>query len=75
MYNRFRRLDKEEYGTIGSDAFLSIPELSMNPLIMRLIRVFDTNGDDSINFRQFVTVLSAFKKDSPPQKKIECKNF
>jgi serine/threonine-protein phosphatase 2B regulatory subunit len=72
LYKRFQRLDKEGYGTISTDAFLSIPELAMNPLIMRIIRVFDPNNDDNVNFKQYVTTLSALSPNAPPEEKLKC---
>lgn len=72
LYKRFKRLDRDEQGTISTDAFLSIPELSMNPLIMRVIRVFDTNNDDNVNFRQFATTLAVFSRAAPPEQKMDC---
>lgn len=75
LYKRFQRLDKEGYGTINTDAFLSIPELSMNPLTMRIIRVFDPTNDDNVNFKQFVTTLSALSPKASPEEKLKCKIF
>ena len=75
LYDRFKRLDREGYGTISSDAFLSIPELSMNPLSKRVIRVFDPNNDDNVNFRQFATTLAVFSRDAPKEQKMECTSF
>ena len=55
LYRRFRALDKGHKGYISADEFLSIPELSINPLAKRLERVFE-----SVNFKEFVGFLSAF---------------
>jgi Ca2+-binding EF-hand superfamily protein len=40
LYRRFERLDKDGAGSISTDEFLSIPELAMNPLAMRVISLF-----------------------------------
>ncbi|KAJ3377546.1 Calcineurin subunit B type 2, partial [Lobulomyces angularis] len=40
LYNRYKHLDKDKTGSIRNDEFLSIPELSMNPLASRIIKVF-----------------------------------
>jgi Ca2+-binding EF-hand superfamily protein len=48
----------------------------MNPMVMRIISVFD--GDDSVSdechvtFRQFVKTLSVFHLEAPIEQKIEC---
>ena len=39
LYNRFRALDKGRKGYITADEFLAIPELSINPLAQRLVRI------------------------------------
>lgn len=46
LYSRFRTLDRGRKGYISADEFLTIPELSINPIAPRLVRLFD-----SINFR------------------------
>lgn len=60
-------------GTITSADFMSIPELAMNPLVSRIIGLFDTRHDDHINFEQFVTTLSVFSLRGDPKDKLRCK--
>uniref|UniRef100_A0A7S4IEA8 EF-hand domain-containing protein n=1 Tax=Vannella robusta TaxID=1487602 RepID=A0A7S4IEA8_9EUKA len=71
LYRRFKHLDRDKMDVISTDAFLSLPELSMNPLIMRVIRVFDDNNDDEVSFVQFAETLSVFSRDADPEKKME----
>eukprot|EP00123_Amoebidium_parasiticum_P019654 comp29152_c0_seq1/m.47221 comp29152_c0_seq1/g.47221 ORF comp29152_c0_seq1/g.47221 comp29152_c0_seq1/m.47221 type:complete len:179 (-) comp29152_c0_seq1:588-1124(-) len=72
LYKRFKRLDKDNSGTITADDFLSIPELAINPLISRVIAVFDDEDGDNVNFRQFIEVLSVFRNtEDNRDKKIE----
>ena len=40
LYKRFKRLDKDEKGSISTDEFLTIPEMSMNPLVSRILSLF-----------------------------------
>eukprot|EP01135_Chromosphaera_perkinsii_P001278 Nk52_evm5s164 gene=Nk52_evmTU5s164 len=63
LYRRFKQLDKANTGTISTDDFLAIPELAMNPLVTRVIAIFDEQHNDSVNFKQFVTALSVFRVD------------
>merc|ERR1712183_349351 len=44
----------------SADEFLSIPELAGNPLLSRIIAIFDTNKDEEIEFTEFVKALSTF---------------
>ena len=37
LYRRFRALDRGRKGYISGDEFLTIPELSINPLASRLV--------------------------------------
>jgi hypothetical protein len=65
LYRRFRSLDRARKGFISAEEFLGIPELSINPLAQRLVRMFE-----SVNFREFVKVLSAFSPKASRADKI-----
>ena len=65
LYRRFRALDKGHKGYISADEFLSIPELSINPLAKRLERVFE-----SVNFKEFVGFLAAFSPRASREAKV-----
>lgn len=54
LYKRFQHLDKDSSGWIGTDDFLSIPELAMNPLQKRIIKLFDQNDDDKVSYLEFM---------------------
>eukprot|EP01130_Rhizamoeba_saxonica_P013091 TRINITY_DN5550_c0_g1_i1.p1 TRINITY_DN5550_c0_g1~~TRINITY_DN5550_c0_g1_i1.p1 ORF type:complete len:177 (-),score=42.60 TRINITY_DN5550_c0_g1_i1:57-587(-) len=69
LYKRFKRLDRLDTGQITTDDFLSIPELAMNPLVMRVIAMF-TDGSDSVNFKQFIQTLSVFSTKGSDEDKI-----
>eukprot|EP01024_Parvocaulis_polyphysoides_P045227 TRINITY_DN42232_c0_g1_i3.p2 TRINITY_DN42232_c0_g1~~TRINITY_DN42232_c0_g1_i3.p2 ORF type:complete len:182 (+),score=35.40 TRINITY_DN42232_c0_g1_i3:150-695(+) len=55
LYSRFRILDRGSKGYITAEIIKNIPELSVNPLAQRIIRMFD-----NVNFKDFVLLLSAF---------------
>eukprot|EP01025_Chloroclados_australasicus_P042801 TRINITY_DN4554_c0_g1_i1.p2 TRINITY_DN4554_c0_g1~~TRINITY_DN4554_c0_g1_i1.p2 ORF type:complete len:206 (+),score=11.93 TRINITY_DN4554_c0_g1_i1:71-619(+) len=55
LYSRFRTLDRGSKGYITSEIIKNIPELSINPLAQRIVRLFD-----NVNFKDFVQLLSAF---------------
>ena len=52
-------------GFITSEEFLSIPELSINPLSKRLAFFFE-----SINFKEFLGLLSAFSSKASRDEKL-----
>ncbi|KAL6052024.1 Calcineurin subunit B type 2 [Balamuthia mandrillaris] len=60
LHRRFVKLDKDGSGTLTADEFLSIPELAVNPLLERIIDIFDTNKDEEIEFSEFVGALATF---------------
>ncbi|KAG2423572.1 hypothetical protein HXX76_015212 [Chlamydomonas incerta] len=55
LYKRFRALDRGRKGYISPEEFLSIPELSINPLAQRLVRAAECP-----NFRDFVRLVAPF---------------
>eukprot|EP00164_Ancoracysta_twista_P002387 GFYU01003162.1.p2 GENE.GFYU01003162.1~~GFYU01003162.1.p2 ORF type:complete len:180 (+),score=67.82 GFYU01003162.1:34-573(+) len=71
LYKRFRKLDKDNSGTITADEFLMIPELAMNPLVLRVISIFDADKDDNVNFKEFVTAMSIFTTKGHKEAKLQ----
>jgi serine/threonine-protein phosphatase 2B regulatory subunit len=71
LYKRFKKLDRDGSGTITSDEFLMIPELAVNPLRQRVIAIFDTDKDESVNFKEFISALSVFSAKGEKQAKLE----
>jgi serine/threonine-protein phosphatase 2B regulatory subunit len=66
LYKRFQKLDRNQSGTLEADELMMIPELAMNPLVPRIVAVFD-----SVNFRQFVNNLGVFGPNGSVEDKIE----
>jgi Ca2+-binding EF-hand superfamily protein len=70
LYRRFKDLDRSNTGLLSAADFVAIPEFAINPLGLRIVALFDTNGTDTINFKQFCETLSAFRPDAPLEKKL-----
>jgi serine/threonine-protein phosphatase 2B regulatory subunit len=51
-------LDKNNNGLLDPDEFFDVPELKDNPVVQRIIKIFDKNGDGKISFYEFVMGLS-----------------
>ncbi|XP_077216354.1 uncharacterized protein LOC143850944 isoform X2 [Tasmannia lanceolata] len=66
LYKRFCQLDRNSKGFISADEFLSVPEFAVNPLSLRLLRMVD-----GLNFKDFVSFLSAFSSHASLPQKIE----
>ena len=48
---RFKKLDIDKNGTISIEEFMSLPELQQNPLVRRVIDLFDTDRNGEIDFK------------------------
>jgi hypothetical protein len=48
---RFRKLDLDGSGALSIDEFMSIPELQQNPLVQRVIDIFDADSNGEVDFR------------------------
>ncbi|KAK2764887.1 Calcineurin subunit B [Arachnomyces sp. PD_36] len=67
---RFMKLDKDNSGTIERDEFLSLPQVSSNPLATRMIAIFDEDGGGDVDFQEFVSGLSAFSSKGNKEEKL-----
>jgi len=70
LYRRFKLLDKDGSGTLTTNEFLSIPDLALNPLLERILQIFDTNKDDEIQFSEFIGVLSTLSDKGTKEDKL-----
>jgi serine/threonine-protein phosphatase 2B regulatory subunit len=70
LHKRFRKLDKDGNGTISRDEFNSVPALAANPLLERVLTVFDTDGDKNVDFKEFVRALAVFSNEVEKREKL-----
>eukprot|EP00656_Telonema_subtile_P013341 TRINITY_DN16775_c0_g1_i3.p1 TRINITY_DN16775_c0_g1~~TRINITY_DN16775_c0_g1_i3.p1 ORF type:complete len:169 (+),score=20.61 TRINITY_DN16775_c0_g1_i3:165-671(+) len=70
MYKRFSRLDRANSGSISRAEFLRIPELMSNPLAEHILNTLDADRDKTVDFEEFVKVLSAFSSGGEPGEKL-----
>lgn len=58
---RFRKLDLDNSGALSIDEFMSLPELQQNPLVQRVIDIFDADGNGEVHSniasRSFTPIL------------------
>ncbi|XP_036365617.1 calcineurin subunit B type 1-like [Octopus sinensis] len=57
---RFRKLDVDKSGSLSLDELSFFPQSRKNPLVQRVIDIFDTDGNGEINFKEFIDGLSQF---------------
>jgi serine/threonine-protein phosphatase 2B regulatory subunit len=70
LYRRFKLLDKDGSGTLTTNEFMSIPDLALNPLLERILQIFDKNKDDEIQFSEFISVLSTLSDKGTKEDKL-----
>ncbi|KAJ3367907.1 calcineurin subunit B [Allomyces macrogynus ATCC 38327] len=70
LYKRFMKLDKDGSGTIDKDEFLAIPQIANNPLVARLIAIFDEDGGGDVDFTEFISGLSVFSSRGNKESKL-----
>jgi len=70
LYNNFRDLDTDGNGLLEKKEFFDLPELQENPIVQRLVTVFDKNKDDKVSFYEFIVGLNMLNSGS----KISFKN-
>ena len=64
MYWRYRSLDRGRKGFVTAEELLVIPELSINPLAHRIVRMLD-----GCNFADFVRFMANFSPRATPEAK------
>jgi len=71
LHRRFKKLDTDGSGTLTIDEFMSIPELAVNPLLERVVQIFDENKDNEIQFSEFIKALSIFSDKGNKEEKLK----
>jgi len=71
LHRRFKKLDTDGSGTLTIDEFMRIPELAVNPLLERVIQIFDENKDNEIQFSEFIKALSIFSDKGNKEGKLQ----
>ena len=64
LYQNFRSLDTDGNGTLDKKEFFDIPELQENPIVQRIVSVFDKNRDEKISFYEFIVGLNMLNSSS-----------
>ncbi|KAK5255894.1 Calcineurin subunit B, partial [Cryomyces antarcticus] len=65
------RPPQDNSGTIEREEFLSLPQVSSNPLATRMIAIFDEDGGGDVDFQEFVSGLSAFSSKGNKEEKLK----
>ena len=71
LLKNFKQLDKDNSGFIEPNELFDHPDLKDNPIVQRIICVFDENIDGCISFYEFVNGLTALTSGSNPVDKYK----
>ena len=58
MLQKFGKLDEDKSGALSAREFMQIPELTSNPLVERVIDVFDSDGNGEVYARESLFLLT-----------------
>ncbi|CAG0891634.1 unnamed protein product [Cyprideis torosa] len=67
---RFRKLDLDNSGALSVEEFMSLPELQQNPLVQRVIAIFDADGNGEVDFKEFIQGVSQFSVKGDKESKL-----
>jgi len=70
LYRKFRKIDTDGSGTLSKQEFMDIKELQGNPLLERVIDVFDENRDGEVQFTEFISSLAVFSQHGNDDAKL-----
>jgi len=60
LEKRFKKLDSDGNNTLSVAEFLQMPELKENPIVQRVVQVFDADHSGELDFPEFVKGLAMF---------------
>ncbi|RNA26520.1 calcineurin subunit B type 1 [Brachionus plicatilis] len=68
---RFKKLDIDNSGALSKEEFMQIHELQQNPLVQRVIDLFDQDGNGEIDFKEFIEGISQFSVKGDKEAKLK----
>lgn len=71
LYSRFRALDGDGNGQLDPNEILGVAELTENPLVQRVISVFDKDSSGTVSFIEFLLGLSKLASGTSEEQKLQ----
>jgi len=68
LYAGFKKIDLNGDGMLTKEEFYSIPAIERNPLADRVFGVFDTQKNNKVDFKSFLSALSVFNAINKQEK-------
>ena len=70
LAKRFKKLDADGSGSLSWEELMNIPELGQNPLVQRVVDVFDEDKNGEVDFNEFLQGLSLFSTKGEKEDKL-----
>eukprot|EP00923_Selenidium_pygospionis_P058251 GHVN01102243.1.p1 GENE.GHVN01102243.1~~GHVN01102243.1.p1 ORF type:complete len:178 (+),score=25.65 GHVN01102243.1:436-969(+) len=71
LYKRFRALDTNQNGELDPHELFDVPDIADNPLVKRVIDIFDTNQDGKVSFVEFLVGLAKLTEGTDETQKTK----
>lgn len=71
LEKRFNKLDIDRSGSISIGEFLSVPELKENPLVKRVVDIFDSDLNSEVDFKEFVLGLAQVSSCDDDERRLQ----
>jgi Ca2+-binding EF-hand superfamily protein len=60
VYAMMSFTSQDNSGSLSVEEFMTLPELQQNPLVQRVIDIFDDDGNGEVDFKEFIQGVSQF---------------
>ena len=74
LFRRFKKLDTKAKDQ-SNDDYDDLAELASNPVLQRLLEIFNRYEDEEVQFSQFVATLSTLSDKGSQEAKLRCLFF
>ena len=64
-------MDLDNNGALSVEEFMSLPELQQNPLVQRVIDIFDEDQNGEVDFKEFIQGVSQFSVKGDKSSKLK----
>lgn len=71
LYKRFQKLDTDKSGDLELEEILGVKNLTDNPLVKRVIAIFDKNKDGKLSFVEFLTCIATLSTNADEEMKLK----
>jgi len=70
LFSRFKKIDLDDSKTVTSSELMDIPALQANPLVQRVIDIFDEDQNGEVDFKEFIQGVSQFSVKGDKSSKL-----